>query len=69
MSRPTRRRTIRANTAFYSVRVTLADARLQPLRLVAGMPAEVYVETPPRTLLGYLFKPLVEQFGRAFSER
>ena len=33
------------------------------LRLQAGMPAEVFVTTPPRSLLRYLLEPL-GVFGR-----
>ncbi len=39
------------------------------LRLVPGMPAEVYIQTQDRTPLDYLLKPLHEQIARTFRER
>lgn len=57
--------------SFYIVRIALAPAELQRLdglKLVPGMPAEVYLETGSRSLLSYLFKPLADQFARAFRE-
>lgn len=57
--------------SFYIVRIALPPAELQRLdglTLVPGMPAEVYLETGSRSLLSYLFKPLVDQFARAFRE-
>lgn len=38
------------------------------LRLQAGMPAELYVTTPPRTTLEYLARPLTLFAGRAMRE-
>ncbi|EIJ34250.1 HlyD family type I secretion periplasmic adaptor subunit [Thiothrix nivea] len=38
------------------------------LSLVAGMPAEVFLETGERTLLDYLIKPLRDMVERAFNE-
>lgn len=43
-------------------------ARHPRLRLHAGMPAELYVTTPPRTLLEYLARPLTLFAGRAMRE-
>jgi HlyD family secretion protein len=60
------------NQAYYLIRVTLPDTevrRLGELRLVPGMPAEVFVRTGERTPLQYLLKPLREQIARAFRER
>lgn len=61
----------RTGQSFYIARVTLPSAqlrRLGGLRLVPGMPAMVYLETGSRSLLSYLFKPLADQFARAFRE-
>jgi HlyD family secretion protein len=33
------------------------------------MPAEVFMQTGSRTMLSYLFKPIVDQLQRAFVER
>jgi HlyD family secretion protein len=57
---------------YYIVRVSLAEqevARLKELRLVPGMPAEIFIQTRERTPLQYLLKPLNEQIARAFRER
>jgi HlyD family secretion protein len=57
---------------FYTVRVTLPEEERRKLdgeQLVSGMPAEVFMQTGSRTMLTYLFKPIMEQLGRAFVER
>lgn len=61
-----------ASQPYYQVRVELPRAelaRLGELRLVPGMPAEVFIQTYPRTPMQYLMKPLRDQIGRAFRER
>jgi HlyD family secretion protein len=58
--------------AYYMVRITLPPeelARLRDIRLVPGMPAEVFIQTYERTPLQYLLKPLHEQIARTFRER
>jgi len=60
------------NQAYYVVRVDVpADqvSRLDHLKLVPGMPAEVFIQTRERTALEYLLKPLQEQVARTFRER
>jgi HlyD family secretion protein len=60
------------NQPFYTVRVILPEEerrRLAGEQLVSGMPAEVFMQTGSRTMLSYLFKPIMEQLGRAFVER
>jgi HlyD family secretion protein len=54
---------------YYMARVALTKTAIDDLQLVAGMPAEVYVQTQDRTPLDYLLKPLHEQIARAFRER
>ena len=55
--------------SFFRVRVALSPAS-QPtadgLRLVAGMPAELFIETGSRSMLSFITKPLLDQFARAF---
>ncbi|MBC2666875.1 HlyD family type I secretion periplasmic adaptor subunit [Novosphingobium flavum] len=54
---------------YYTAEISLAPqdlAPLGPLRLRAGMPAESFIRTGSRSLLSYLFKPLADQFARAF---
>ena len=58
--------------AYYTVRIALAAAEvasLKDIRLVPGMPAEVFIQTHERTPLQYLLKPLQEQIARTFRER
>ena len=58
--------------SYYTIRVALPREeihRLGALRLVAGMQAEVFVQTDDRTPFQYMIKPLKEQFARAFRER
>ena len=42
---------------------------LDSLKLVPGMPAEIFIQTHQRTPLQYLLKPLREQIARTFRER
>jgi HlyD family secretion protein len=61
------------NTAvYYMIRVSLTDEqvrRLGNVKLVPGMPAEIFVETPSRTVLYFLLKPINDQMERVFRER
>jgi len=55
-----------------AVRIRIADddlARLNGLKLVAGMPVEAFIQTTPRTVVSYLVKPLGDQIARAFKGR
>jgi HlyD family secretion protein len=57
--------------SFYTIRVGITPdelTRLGNLRIVAGMQAEVFVQTNERTPLQYFIKPLKDQFARAFRE-
>ncbi|MGF7155673.1 HlyD family type I secretion periplasmic adaptor subunit [Novosphingobium gossypii] len=58
-------------SAFYRVTVALDKgelARLGDLQLRPGMPAETFIQTGKRTMLGYILKPLADQLARAFRE-
>lgn len=62
----------RQGLTYYIVRIDLARAeleRLAPTAIIAGMQAEAYIETVPRTPLAFLVKPLTMQFERTFRER
>ena len=55
--------------AFYTVEVEVLPgelAKLGELKLRPGMPAEAFIQTGWHTMLSYLFKPLSDQFARAF---
>jgi HlyD family secretion protein len=54
------------------VRVNLPPkefTRLGDRQLVAGMPAELFIQTGSRTMMSYLFKPITDQLSRMFRER
>lgn len=56
---------------YYLVRVRIAKeelSKLGNLKLVPGMPAEVFVNTGERTALSYLMKPLTDSLSRSFKD-
>lgn len=58
-------------SAYFSVRISIPPDQLKKLgdlKLVAGMPVEVFIRTDDRTVLSYLIKPLHDQIERAFRE-
>lgn len=60
------------NSAYYVVRAALDDesiSRLQEIKLLPGMPVELFIQTQTRTPLAYLLRPLYEQVDRALRER
>jgi HlyD family secretion protein len=60
------------NVSYYTVRILLDDdeiRRLGELTLLPGMPVEAFIQTPRRTPLQYLLKPLRDQIARTFKER
>jgi HlyD family secretion protein len=62
----------RTGAAYYTIRIALDPAevaRLGEVRLVPGMPVEVFVSTGDRKVISYLMKPLTDQFGRAMRDR
>ncbi|WP_424631649.1 HlyD family type I secretion periplasmic adaptor subunit [Bradyrhizobium sp. SYSU BS000235] len=46
-----------------------ATRALAGMKLVPGMPAEVFISTQERTAVSYLVKPFTDQMNRAFRER
>jgi HlyD family secretion protein len=62
----------RTGQNFYTARVSiLADelTRLGNVKLLPGMPAEIFARTYDRNVLSYFIKPLSDQIVRAFRER
>jgi HlyD family secretion protein len=60
------------NASYFTVRVTLSEDERHKLagqQLVPGMPAEVFMQTGSRTMMNYLFKPIMDQMRRAFVEQ
>jgi len=57
---------------YYSIRVVIPKSELAHFKnvyLYPGMPAEVYIVTQSRTLLSFLFTPIIATFDRSFIER
>jgi len=55
--------------AYYTAEIEIPEAelrKLDELKLRPGMPAEAFIQTGSRSMLSYLFKPLTDQFARAF---
>ena len=62
----------RRDMAYYDVRVGFSPAemaKLGPLKPIAGMQAEAFVETSLRSPIDYLLKPFRDQVARTFRER
>jgi HlyD family secretion protein len=62
----------RTGQNFYTARVAIsADqlARLGNVKVLPGMPAEIFARTYDRNVLSYFTKPLTDQIVRAFRER
>ena len=62
----------RTGATYYIVRIALDAvevARVGEVKLVPGMPADVFVNTGDRTVITYLLKPLTDQFAKALRER
>jgi HlyD family secretion protein len=68
---PERSEDERSRESFYAVRIRTdaqAMTKLSGIRLVSGMPAEVFIETGRRSMLSYIVKPLHDQLERAFRD-
>lgn len=62
----------RSGQPYYVLRSTVSEealARLEGLAIRPGMPAELFVRTGERSLLNYLFKPLLDRAGTALTEQ
>jgi len=62
----------RTGQNFYMARVSIPAgelARLGNVKLLPGMPAEIFARTYDRSVLSYFTKPLSDQVMRAFRER
>jgi len=61
----------RTGEPYYSIRVRVAPgemARLRGRRIRPGMPVEAFVRTGERSLLNYLFKPLLDRMHPVLAE-
>lgn len=61
----------KSNTHYYEAVILIDPGQLKNLhdvKLVSGMPAEVFIKLGSRSLLQYLTQPMVDSFRRAFRE-
>ena len=61
----------RSGASYYVVRIATDPDSLKGLgnvKLVPGMPVEVFIQTGARNVLSYFIKPLEDQAARAFKE-
>ena len=61
----------KSGASFYMIRIALSETqveRLGAVKLMPGMPVEAFIETPPRTVLSFLLKPMRDQIAKAFRE-
>jgi HlyD family secretion protein len=61
----------RTGLSYYTVRIAVPPAelaRVQGLKVVPGMPVEVFIKTADRTVISYLTKPLSDHLMKAFRE-
>jgi HlyD family secretion protein len=61
----------RTGESYYTVRTSLDAGKLLKnagLKLVPGMPAEVFIKTSSRKAITLVFKPLTDQLNKAFRE-
>jgi HlyD family secretion protein len=62
----------RTGQSYYITRIAMPAeelARLGDIKLIPGMPVEVFIQTGEREVLSYLVKPLRDQLARAFKEK
>ena len=62
----------RTGANYYTIRIAVPKteiARLDELKLVPGMPVDVFVQTSPRTIISYVVRPFHDQIVKAFRER
>ncbi len=55
---------------YYNVGVRVLEdeiVKLNGIKLVAGLPAEAFFKTSDRTMLSYLFKPLIDHWHKTFN--
>lgn len=60
-----------SNTNYYVVRAGIPDgeiAKLGPLKLIPGMPAEAFIQTGDRPAWSYFAKPLTDALSRSLRE-
>ncbi|TMJ01405.1 MAG: HlyD family type I secretion periplasmic adaptor subunit [Alphaproteobacteria bacterium] len=63
----------RTGASYYTVRIVVAPTELARLdtgvKLVPGMPVEVFIQTTVRTVVSYFVRPFQDQIAKAFREK
>jgi HlyD family secretion protein len=62
----------RTGQSYYTIRISLSPRevlRLGDVKLLPGMPVEVFIQTGDRSVISYLMKPIRDQLARAFKEK
>ena len=62
----------RTGASYYTVRIAVAPdqiARLGEVKLVPGMPVEVFIQTNARTVVSYFVRPFHDQISKVFREK
>jgi HlyD family secretion protein len=61
-----------SGSSWYNVRIAVSSEEIRKLgdvRLIAGMQADVFIQTDDRTPLEFLLRPIADQFYKSFRER
>ena len=62
----------RTGASYYTIRIAVPPSeltRLDGLKLVPGMPVEVFVQTASRTIVSFVVRPFHDQIAKAFREK
>jgi len=62
----------RTGASYYTVRVAVSPgeiARLGEVKLVPGMPVEIFIQTTVRTVVSYFVRPFHDQIAKVFREK
>src|SRR4051812_23017635 len=62
----------RTGASFYTVRIAVSPeqiARLGEIKLVPGMPVEIFIQTTIRTVVSYFVPPFHDQIAKVFREK
>ncbi|MFC5069437.1 HlyD family type I secretion periplasmic adaptor subunit [Flaviflagellibacter deserti] len=71
MISPDLNRDEKTGQTFFMLHLDVGDdelTKLGALKLMPGMPAEIFIQTSSRTIISYLIKPLTDQMNRSLRE-
>jgi HlyD family secretion protein len=58
----------RTDQPYYATKIRVQDSPIEGVRVVPGMPAQVFIKTGRGTVALYALKPLLDSFNSAFRE-